>query len=122
MTLPPTARLGMVVIVQYFYSFQYEKLSAAAQAAAVSHLGSTVASSRCTTAQARKLLSWPKRCKLAHAFLWEYSYKRLQLAQLLGQLGVFLTLHRSIASSRPCVVFASVRARIRMSWPTASAS
>ena len=24
-------------------------------------------------------------------FLWEYSCKRLQLAQLLGQLGVFLT-------------------------------
>jgi hypothetical protein len=30
--------------------------------------------------------------KLTHAFLWEYSYKRLKLAQLLGQLGVFLTL------------------------------
>jgi hypothetical protein len=29
---------------------------------------------------------------LAHAFVWEYSCKRLQLAQLLGQLGVFLTL------------------------------
>jgi hypothetical protein len=29
---------------------------------------------------------------LAHAFLWEYSDKRLKLAQLLGQLGVFLTL------------------------------
>jgi hypothetical protein len=28
---------------------------------------------------------------LPHAFRWEYSYKRLQLAQLLGQLGVFLT-------------------------------
>jgi hypothetical protein len=28
---------------------------------------------------------------LAHAFLWEYSYKRLKLAQLLGQLCVFLT-------------------------------
>jgi hypothetical protein len=40
---------------------------------------------------ARKLLGWPKRCKLARAFLWEYSYKRLELAQLLGQLGVFLT-------------------------------
>jgi hypothetical protein len=25
---------------------------------------------------------------LAHEFLWEYSYKRLQLAQLLGQLDV----------------------------------
>jgi hypothetical protein len=28
---------------------------------------------------------------LAYAFLWEHSYKRLKLAQLLGQLGVFLT-------------------------------
>jgi hypothetical protein len=37
----------------------------------------------------------PKRRKLAHAFLWEYSYKRLKLAQLLGQLSVFLTLPRS---------------------------
>jgi hypothetical protein len=42
-------------------------------------------------AAARKLLGWPKRCRLAHAFLWEHSYKRLKLAQLLGQLGVFLT-------------------------------
>ena len=30
--------------------------------------------------------SWPM-----HAFLWKYSYKRLKLAQLLGQLGVCLT-------------------------------
>jgi hypothetical protein len=29
--------------------------------------------------------------RVGHAFLWEYSDKRLQLAQLLGQLGVFLT-------------------------------
>ena len=42
-------------------------------------------------AKARKVLDWPKRYKWAHAFLWEYSYKRLQLAQLLGQLGVVLT-------------------------------
>jgi hypothetical protein len=28
---------------------------------------------------------------LAHAFLWGYSYKRLELAQLLGRHGVFLT-------------------------------
>ena len=42
-------------------------------------------------AVARKLLGWPKICKLAHAFLWEYNYQRLKLAQLLGQLGVFLT-------------------------------
>ena len=39
----------------------------------------------------KKVLGWPKRCKLAHASLWEYSYKRLKLAQLLGQLGVSLT-------------------------------
>jgi hypothetical protein len=38
--------------------------------------------------RARKVSGRPKRCKLAHAFLREYSYKRLQLAQLLGQLGV----------------------------------
>ena len=33
----------------------------------------------------------PKICKLAHAFLWEYSYRRLELAQLLDQLSVCLT-------------------------------
>jgi hypothetical protein len=42
-------------------------------------------------AGARKVLDWPRRCKLAHAFQWEYSHKRLKLGQLLGQLGVFLT-------------------------------
>ena len=46
-------------------------------------------------ADARKVLGWPKICKLAHAFLWEYSLKRLKLAQLLGQLGAFLTLMKS---------------------------
>jgi hypothetical protein len=30
------------------------------------------------------VLGWPKRCKLAHAFLWEYSCNSLKLAQLLG--------------------------------------
>ena len=34
------------------------------------------------------VLGWPKRCKLAHAFLWEHSYIGLKLAQLLRQLGV----------------------------------
>jgi hypothetical protein len=34
----------------------------------------------------------PKECELAHAILWEYNYKRLELAQRLGQLGGFLTL------------------------------
>ena len=41
--------------------------------------------------RARKVSGWPKRCKLADVSLWKYSYKRLKLAQLLGQLGVFLT-------------------------------
>ena len=40
---------------------------------------------------ARKVLGWPKRCKLAHAFLWECSGNRLELARLLGRHGVFLT-------------------------------
>jgi hypothetical protein len=31
--------------------------------------------------RARKVFGWPKRCDLAHASLWEYSYKRLTLAQ-----------------------------------------
>jgi hypothetical protein len=46
---------------------------------------------RLNDSDARKMLGWPKICKLAHAFLWEYSYKRLKFAQLLGQLSVFLT-------------------------------
>jgi hypothetical protein len=38
---------------------------------------------------------------LAHAFLlWEYSYKWLKLAQLLCQLGVFLTL-RTVTGLSP---------------------
>jgi hypothetical protein len=24
--------------------------------------------------RARKVLGWPKRCKLVHAFMWSYSY------------------------------------------------
>jgi hypothetical protein len=40
---------------------------------------------------ARKASELPKKCKLARAILWEYSYKGLKLAQLLGQLVVFLT-------------------------------
>jgi hypothetical protein len=46
---------------------------------------------------ASKVLSWPKRCKLAHAFQWECSYKRLKLAQLLGRHGALLTLPEPIA-------------------------
>ena len=49
---------------------------------------------------------------MAHAFLWEYSYKRrLKLAQLLGQLRVFLT-----CSGRPgtTAVLASVMSASQM--------
>ena len=42
-------------------------------------------------AGASKVLGRPRRCKLAHAFLWAYSDKRRKLAQLPGQLGVLLT-------------------------------
>jgi hypothetical protein len=47
---------------------------------------------------ARKVSGWPRRCKLAHTVRWERSYERLKLAQLLGQLGVFLALARRAAS------------------------
>ena len=48
--------------------------------------------SLCSEKGVRSMLGWPNRCKrLAHPFLWEYSYARLKLAQLLGQLGVFHT-------------------------------
>jgi hypothetical protein len=52
----------------------------------------------------------PRACRLAHkmqvgqlAFLWEYSDKRLRLAQLLGQLGVFLTWYSGRRPVRPGV-------------------
>ena len=64
--------------------------------------------------RARKVLGWPKRWKLAHAFPWEYSCKRLKLAQLLGQPGVFLTAARS-ASSAPSS--RATGARKVLGWP-----
>jgi hypothetical protein len=41
-------------------------------------------------AVAREVSDGPKKCKLAHAFMlmWEYSYKGLELAQILGQLSL----------------------------------
>ena len=57
---------------------------------------------------ARKMLGWPKRCKLAHAILREYCYERPKLAQLLGQLGVFLT-HRGARAARPGATWGSGR-------------
>jgi hypothetical protein len=49
-------------------------------------------------ARARKVLGWPKRCELDHAFRREYSYERRKLAQLQGQLGVFLTRAAALAA------------------------
>jgi hypothetical protein len=45
----------------------------------------------CRHPAARNTLGWPKRRKLAHAFLRDPCSNRLQLAQLRGQLSVFLT-------------------------------
>ena len=45
----------------------------------------------------REALARPKIGKLAHASLWEYSYKRLKLAQLLANLGSFTLSHPSSA-------------------------
>ena len=45
---------------------------------------------------ARKVLGWPSIYTLAHAFLWEYNYKRLKLIQLIGRLGVFLAFVPSV--------------------------
>jgi hypothetical protein len=48
------------------------------------------------------VLGWPKKRKLARAFLREYIYKGLKLAQLLGQLGGFLTCAPSAAARAAC--------------------
>jgi hypothetical protein len=37
---------------------------------------------------------------LAHAFLWEYSYKGMKSVQLLGQLGNFLTFAIAVDNDR----------------------
>ena len=63
-------------------------------------------------AAARKVSGWPKRRELAHTFRWEYSYEVLKLAQLLGQLGVFLTfaisgLRSSVSLAAQSVSFSS---------------
>ena len=38
----------------------------------------------------RKASCWRRRCELADAFRWEYSGERLELAQILRQLGVVI--------------------------------
>jgi hypothetical protein len=57
------------------------------------------------------VLGWPKRCKLAHAFLWETSCKRLQLAQVLGQPAVSLTL-QNLSSHLSHLGVAALRERL----------
>jgi hypothetical protein len=42
--------------------------------------------------RAREVLGWANILKFAHAFRWGCSYKRRELAQLLDQHGVCLTL------------------------------
>ena len=60
---------------------------------------------------AMKVLGWPKKCKLSRAFPWEYRYKRLQLAQLLSQLGIFLT-YRRTPRNPPAAAAANRRSRL----------
>jgi hypothetical protein len=56
----------------------------------------------CNARGGREVLGWPRRCELAHAFLWEYSRRRLRLAQFLGQPGVSLTNWR-VYMVGPCI-------------------
>ena len=53
---------------------------------------------------AREVLGWPKICRLANAFLWEHSYTRLKLAQLLGRA--------NLASFSLCEAFGVFRAAL----------
>ena len=62
------------------------------------HRGLTLCRSLCWAQESLKhacgartnMSDWPKRCRLARAFRWEYGHQRLKLAQLLGQRGVCL--------------------------------
>jgi hypothetical protein len=66
---------------------------------------------------------WPKRCKLAHAFLWEYSDNRLQLAQyfltqgavtLVSTLCVMLVIETTSRLIVSCASLAFVLVRVIM--------
>jgi hypothetical protein len=59
-----------------------------------------------------------KICKLAHAFLWEHSYKRLGLARLPGRHGAFLTWACMYGSSQQSafVPFACRHCRAASCW------
>jgi hypothetical protein len=50
------------------------------------------ASSRCCSKK-EKVFGCPRRCKVAHPFMWGCSYKGVKVAQLLDQLRIFLTCH-----------------------------
>jgi hypothetical protein len=50
---------------------------------------------------AGKLLGWPKIRKLARAFRWEYSYKRLKSPQLLANLAALSPAAPAPRASRP---------------------
>jgi hypothetical protein len=66
-----------------------------------------------------EVLGFPRNYKSAHAFLWEYGQRRLELAQLLSQCGIFLTLWWPEQGSgwlRPAV------ATVQLFLPTQSAS
>ena len=100
----------------------------------VTNLGAKATALGCSVAQvcrplwrsragsvARKALGRPKRCKLVHAFLWEYSDKRLKLAQLLGQLGVFPTFGRATQALRSANDRARLRAaQLALAWTIAN--
>jgi hypothetical protein len=51
---------------------------------------------------------------LAHAFLWEYSYERLKLVQLLGQLGIFLTKDFADIGQIVCIIFPAAASAISL--------
>jgi hypothetical protein len=61
--------------------------------------------SRIKVCEARAALDWPNTCKLAHCMhtggTTAIAYKGLRLAQLLGQLGVFLSTSNSRRSEGP---------------------
>jgi hypothetical protein len=72
------------------------------------------------TLEREKVSGWPRRCGLAHAFLWEHSNKGLELGQLLGQLGVSLTLLLSCGNSR--LSMGKDDTSVKCTWSTCSKS